>query len=443
MGISYSDKPLKDSFRPKKQQEVQEAIKDFLKTLKIEKGYPSFIYDSEHKIYSLLKSDHFDISDIFIFLHNESLSVLDEYFKIKQLNRKEINTTLGQLMDVDELSKQITNRVLSYPSPHVIFVPLPNMVFPFSQPIRITDSITLLNLEEDIWGKLSEPYEPKETLKSALLGGTDCPSSPKRGITYLSVCFSGYFPHNYSDSSSNKLSLSRIRRILSALKVKGIFNRMESALMEQFPSKPLSYHIYDLSKENLIPQNAFLPHPLSEHLKVISMGIGLSHPEVIYEALNPGKKHIPSDSKQELLQKVIEQSNLPFLFSPGPTEEVMKEKERILTSIEWFFEGLTNENETFSFILFSTAIEALLGDPKNTETLVDRLSDRCSFLIAKDCLDRKKAKKRFKEAYTVRSNIIHRGELKLSGDDVGHYRYIEKTIKKLLSKEINNLPKPQ
>ena len=84
------------------------------------------------------------------------------------------------------------------------------------------------------------------------------------------------------------------------------------------------------------------------------------------------------------------------LFSiDSQNQETKDEIERVLTSLEWYIDGIFNKNETFSFILFFTAIEALLGDPNRKENIVDRLSDRWAYLLSKNSAKRKSLKKDF------------------------------------------------
>ena len=107
----------------------------------------------------------------------------------------------------------------------------------------------------------------------------------------------------------------------------------------------------------------------------------------------------------ERLQAKIVNLRKVFSMSSGTSEDIVQEVERVRTTLRWFFDAMSDSNQTSSFVKMTTAIEALPGDPKEGTNITKRLSDRCSFLIANDSIERRELKKQFENAYDVRSKI--------------------------------------
>jgi hypothetical protein len=89
--------------------------------------------------------------------------------------------------------------------------------------------------------------------------------------------------------------------------------------------------------------------------------------------LNAGQRPIEIRTTKAHYERV-------FPEEQGLSREVLSEIERVRTGLEWFFNGLSNDNQTFSYVQLAIAFEALLGEGGNN--IVDRLSDRCAYLVA-------------------------------------------------------------
>lgn len=119
--------------------------------------------------------------------------------------------------------------------------------------------------------------------------------------------------------------------------------------------------------------------------------------------------------------------------------ENQEDAERIQAALLWFFDGLANRNKSFSFIQYSTAVEALIGEPEKHNNIVERLADRCAYIIGRNSEERTKINKEFTEAYGVRSQIVHSRKTELEEKDIVQYNKMKERLVELLRIEINNL----
>ena len=125
------------------------------------------------------------------------------------------------------------------------------------------------------------------------------------------------------------------------------------------------------------------------------------------------------------------------LFAPSTDNQ--EDAERIQAALLWFFDGLANRNKTFSFIQYSTAVEALIGEPGKHNNIRERLADRCAYIIGRTSEERTRINEEFTKAYTVRSQIVHRRKTELKAADIAQYDKIREILVELLEIEINNL----
>lgn len=127
-------------------------------------------------------------------------------------------------------------------------------------------------------------------------------------------------------------------------------------------------------------------------------------------------------------------NNIKKLFNSNGLEA-----RRVKTALEWFFQGLLNDNKTFSYVQYAIALEALFGDP-NHNNVQQRISDRCAFVLAENSAERNRVKKEIEAIYEVRSRIVHDGNRNLNNEDLECYSSLGKYLQKALSKEMENLP---
>jgi hypothetical protein len=115
--------------------------------------------------------------------------------------------------------------------------------------------------------------------------------------------------------------------------------------------------------------------------------------------------------------------------------------EHIWAAIDWFYEALLTENETFRFIQTAIGLEAILSDPGDPEDRITfRFADRCAFSLAQNRRDRGSVRERFKQFYQARSKLVHGVTAKLASEQRELLHFGSDALKRLIAKEISNLP---
>lgn len=181
--------------------------------------------------------------------------------------------------------------------------------------------------------------------------------------------------------------------------------------------------------------------------KTIEPKIKKLNPSYLYYAMNnpidtkkikidPIKKiNAPQVSNTE--QKIVKYLHL--LTSPYITKHSMC----LNYAFDWYFNSMLTQQDNTSTIMKWIAIEAILGD-ENPDRLVDKLSDRYSYLIGKNSNERNMLKKFFKKQYDIRSKLMHgrSSNLEKSKDKVSTNKSTE-IIEQILLTELENLASSQ
>lgn len=104
----------------------------------------------------------------------------------------------------------------------------------------------------------------------------------------------------------------------------------------------------------------------------------------------------------------------------------------IRTSIEWFFDAITTQNESIAFLQRCIGLEAVLGD-NTKDRITDKLSDRYAYLIGDTASARNELKNEFIKVYNKRSEIVHGRDARLASNS----KYvIKKMLRSVIEKEL-------
>lgn len=427
-----------NSLSEKSKGKLKDNINQFINSARLKKGLPdgNNIWASLTSIKDILRHDSLEIFDLYMFASNELTKFIEQ--KTGKPSYK-FSGNLCDLFDKKELSniKQIIlKKLLTLPWGYEVLVPLYGTYLPTTKPIEICEFIQLISLTKADIQKYSERFINIEQLPEPKLNFYE-------GNTVLILQTKGY-AYDISGSTLFSSSVSVIKQLVSAMIIKGILREIE-----RFDASLFAAFVRENYKEawwinpifpNELPISIHLPNEQSYFLRKLEI-----NPE-IFNRRNPldllakiKSTGVSDDRKHNILQN--EMKICGNLFSDmAQDSKTDDERRRVRTSLEWFFDGLVNENKTFSFIQYSIAIEALLGEANEKKDVVERLADRCSFLIAKDSSERKKIKQKFRDAYSTRSEIIHQGKAKLSGKELTHHSIMDVFLKKALLKEMQNLP---
>lgn len=427
---------LKHKFKPKQIKQLQELIRGVLKTvqisqeghLKLDEQTSSSIISAANEIWKMAEAAYFDKNDAFVLLFLLLLSQVNSTLKKNSSNKITKEAYFTDLVDDKKLHQhvdEIIEELLSYPKSYQLFVPIPNILLPFDKPVMLSDSISMIKMDEDLLLEL-----PETKLSLEFSRELDMKHKPQKGIVYLCICFNGFV----EIVSSKKKVLRTLKQLLAALIIGKIIST-QTMLARDTKELELSHNfLLSENKGTTFKTNSFFSE--ASFLNQIFLDEGFAN------LLN---EQSTAEDKTSIFEKHIGNMNLYRLFSSNINlvEDESKEIERIKTSLEWYFDGLVNQNETFRFILFATSIEALLGDPKKTEgvAVTEQLSDRCAFLTAKNSAERATIKKNFKKAYDVRSKIIHQGKSRLDDTEKESLTFLQDTLGKAIKKEIEHLPR--
>ncbi len=119
-------------------------------------------------------------------------------------------------------------------------------------------------------------------------------------------------------------------------------------------------------------------------------------------------------SDEEFLNESFNQFKLALQGLQNDNEYARK----IEAGLSWAFDAEISDNETFAYIQTFLGLEAILGfkNPKES-SLVDKLADRCAYLIANNHKERESVRADFIDLYGVRSILVHGTYVELQEED--------------------------
>ena len=111
--------------------------------------------------------------------------------------------------------------------------------------------------------------------------------------------------------------------------------------------------------------------------------------------------------------------------------------QNIKAAMEWFFDCLTHENKTISFILLCIGLESLFES--NEKSITELLAERYSLVVSRTIEDRANLKTNLKLLYKLRSKFVHGNKQFLSEDDYIHYKRGKLVLEYAIDSELNRL----
>lgn len=344
--------------------------------------------------------------------------------------------------------KTICKYFYSLPIDYVVLFPLPYVELPSLRPIKISHDIELLRIEKDFKNNHSPPCWSK-LLRSGLLN----PPKKEKRLWIIPHPYKAYVlvkVHGASiHSSINKMceyAERQFKIMVAALYALDIVVEYNGESGEINPDSALNSGLVTpvSNVRNMFRwENESAWAKLSpvdwDFIRKLRLNDAMLEPSPFEkEAMERLKKVDSPDEELRRLERML--GPIKKVFVDNCPEEKMAEIERVKRALLWFYNGLIAKDEPFSFIFLTVAVEALLGVPKGSAAMTERIADRLTFLIADDALERKEIKINFLEAYDIRSKIVHEGKAKLDKEDKVHYTNLKLYIQKALAKEIEALP---
>lgn len=147
-----------------------------------------------------------------------------------------------------------------------------------------------------------------------------------------------------------------------------------------------------------------------------------------------------TDKIRELLDDLCLQSNFNTACEAKTDNKIAIEtNSKVETAFDWYLRGLVSRDMTDKFLSFFICLEVLLSHSKTEVS--DNMAENAAILFASDFNIRYAKKKRFKELYNVRCEIVHAGrKLSSSTEDFGVVYDTESFITIIICKVLYLLP---
>lgn len=409
------------------------------------------------KIVGLLRVDFLDVESLLDILNSfrfgpEGMNRLGRpgFVKISDIPKK------GAL---ESMVRSLSDFLLTLPVEYEILIPLKRLapLWPENEELRISENIKMLRMEggrqKSDYGNLMANFSKDSPFLESPTQGTGKKGRVLPcGLIYLSVRSWGYGYHRVtSPSFSSALTMMKIaigsliaHQVLFPVSSLADINKTMIVLNDVYDSLPNNQkglcYVYPRHEYEDSPFSVRLPENLWYSVSRLSLtGTGWRPSEFEKIQIESGKKTQTQGDGLRRLQRYVAPLQGLFPEDYDPLSPQFSDVERVRTAIQWFYEGVFNENKTFSFVQLAVALEALLGEPKRKTNIGERLADRCAFLVGETVDERKKIKKQIEEAYDARSKIVHEGHTALNDKDVPLYEGLKHYLMAALVKEIRLL----
>lgn len=121
--------------------------------------------------------------------------------------------------------------------------------------------------------------------------------------------------------------------------------------------------------------------------------------------------------EEEVLCKAMDKASA-LLRDEGEEEY----RDRLVTAMKWAGKGATINRREDAFLFYSIALEALLLGGKHDEQLSYRLRLRAAHLLGSSVASRTFVRDKVNDLYTMRSKIVHTGNMQIPGVDLKQLR---------------------
>lgn len=406
-------------------------ITEYLKKLKLDKGFIEFESISTevtslqveleknlskwlgfYETYLLLKNE------VDVFLGNNEAREFSGEFSSK-FSREQI----------EHLSLSIVNTIKKLPTDYFYFFQLPNLNLDHNLKWHITEDISFVKI---IYKDIMAIIEDQS------IRGINY-SAESEGIVpsgnYLRIKVRGYAVES-DDSILYLNALSRLKQFIFLSHLHGSITLNNSFTKYKFSNNKKVIYI---DKETFKTTGSI---KLSEHFSNVLAGIEFSekHIKSFQEYINYKEEAIESKS---IFTSILGRPSLPELIN-NTQLEILKSDENIKifmpikNSLEWGFDSVTNQiDKKISLIQLSVALEAILGDEKNSQQgVTEKLADRCSYLVGRNIIERKKIKEEFMKFYDLRSKLVHGRISTLSNENKLMLYWGQDILESVLKREI-------
>jgi hypothetical protein len=108
---------------------------------------------------------------------------------------------------------------------------------------------------------------------------------------------------------------------------------------------------------------------------------------------------------------------------------------RIVTAAEWLFDARNDGHSPTTFVQTAIAFEAIYGGAKS-EQIVETLTNRIAYTLGRAPQERLLLAEEFREFYSTRSKVVHRGASRLTGPENRQLIYAQNVLRRALRHEL-------
>lgn len=349
---------------------------------------------------------------------------ISEY--LSERNEK-IRDLSGKLKDIigEKGSENLCDIIISYlesiPRDYFVFFELPSTNGIGIKEINLTDTISFVEVvDEHDFPEVSIP-------PMSLLGGN---YTLRKGMLYIRIRVDGYADGTL-ECSAIKKAYSKFKQIFLLAILSGVIRTKCGLLLGITVPQNYVINITEPYTEKYV---FTLPKIVADHISKMEINEDILKPtelEVLFETFE--NKETPT-----LVDKVkILKKRLQYPIKLLKTSDNDESTEPIKTAIEWAFDSLTNDNDTFAFIQVCIGLESILGDKDSQENITKTLADRCAYLLGNSISKRKDIREKFRGLYDVRSKLVHGRKASLDDEQRGLLKFAKNTLDQIILKEIS------
>jgi len=355
------------------------------------------------------------------------------------------NEFVGALSDpaLDELRQAIDRNVTAaleaLPRFYDVYIPFGGFPELGAARIEISTGVALVDAEsdEELAERLSNLY-PKSLVTLMSLGSDLQKAHIHSGVRtrYLHIQDSG-FGNSSPDSPVVRAALAKVKHFVAV-------GLQSGAIVEQgrWAAKWDDKADAERTKAVVLAADTAQGHRIDMPVDLMAYFHGLRLDESQLKIHEPGLSLLGggerAPSTPEEMAAAIKQSFARATEFLGLHRDE-RDAGRIRAAMEWQIDAAATNNESIAFLQRCIALEALLGSEESQRSVSERLSDRYAYLLGQTESQRDTLRKRFREMYGHRSEIVHGRAGRLSEDHSRASSSATVMLKSVLEKETGNL----
>lgn len=404
--VNLQDKIRGNYVRLLKQLEIDDIGIDF----------KSFV-DGGYELAKILESGYVDT-----LYDKQGLWLLYENFKeIYLQNKNKFNDKTKKLaevlsqQEVENYKDNFMSFLSQLPKEYNVYFKLPSSDLFDLTLVEVTEEISIVRVP-------SKNKSNKDNISSML--GSYYRDDDNGGI-YVKIKSNGYA--NGFNTSAVQAAFQKFKYFIYIAWLKGCYNNKYSYVS--------ALHAYHEDSEGSDRRIDFkLPYDAQEFAKKLELKKDvLIMPVGLFGSLSDEPRPLDTQALKRHLGDGVQY----LLRSSEDDEETIQLK----AGINWAFDALINQNETFSFVQACIAIEAILGSSNPDESLTKSIINRCVYLLGESVSERKALAEDVREIYKIRSKIVHGSRKKLKNKEIQYFNKAREILNKIIVKEIARLEK--